>query len=395
MQKLYTAILLFFITCTAYAQNPPDDHLVYQIPAMQQVTIREDNVFTTINDTTLKYDIYYPPQFNKNSPLPVVIFNNGVGSMDLPKWPIYKDWGRLIAASGMVAINYQARPGNALQDGEALIDFITASSNQLGIDKNKIGLWTCSANTRVGARLAFKTRPRNIKALVMYYGVIDSLGELRQDLPVMLVRAGLDVQFINMGIENFVQSALVQDVRLEFINYLRGMHAFDAFTNTDESRDIIKRTVSFLKNNLQSPVADTQFTLTNRNYMWLMLSGQMQRAITEFRKARTMYRADSTYNPFFNGVLRETVLNANAYYLLQHDKPQEALETFKLIVETYPESPNAYDGLADGYEAVGNKAEALRNARLALEKLDKATNIDAQLKESIRTSANQKIERLN
>ncbi len=394
MHKACIVALFLFAACLGYAQDPMTSHLVCQTPLMQQVTVKEDNVFTTINDTALNYDIYYPPQFKNDAALPVVIFNNGVGSMDLPKWGIYKDWGRLIAASGMVAVNYQARQGKALEDGEALIDYLVASSTKVGIDKSKIGLWTCSANTRTGARLAFKTRPQNIKALVMYYGIIDSLGELRQNLPVLVVRAGLDAQFINMGIENFVQSALIQDARIELVNYLHGMHAFDAYMNTEESKTIIKRTVAFLKDNLQSPVTDTQFTLTNRNYMWLMMAGQMQKAIAEFRKARTMYRSDSTFNPFYNAVLREDVLNANAYWLLQHNKPQEALESFKLMVESYPESPNAYDGLSDAYEALGNRAEALTNARIVLEKLDKATGIDAQFKESIRRSATQKIDRL-
>jgi tetratricopeptide (TPR) repeat protein len=172
------------------------------------------------------------------------------------------------------------------------------------------------------------------------------------------------------------------------------MHAFDAYTNTDESRAIIKRTVAFLKDNLETPVAGTQFTLTNRNYMWLMMNGQAQKALSEFRKARVMYHNDTSYTPFYNSVLREEVLNANAYWLLHHQKQDEALETFRLAVETYPESPNAYDGLADGYEAIGNKAEAVKNAQLALQKLDKAVNIHARFKELIRASAAQKIERL-
>ena len=54
-------------------------------------------------------------------------------------------------------------------------------------------------------RLAYKTKPELIKALVVYYGGPDSLGQLRQDLPTLLVRAALDAQFINKGIENFLQ----------------------------------------------------------------------------------------------------------------------------------------------------------------------------------------------
>jgi tetratricopeptide (TPR) repeat protein len=107
-----------------------------------------------------------------------------------------------------------------------------------------------------------------------------------------------------------------------------------------------------------------------------------------------MYRADPSYNPFYNGVLREDAINSDAYALLQQQRKQEALETFKLMVETYPESPNAYDGLADGYEAVGNKDEAVRYAKIAIEKLATAKDINPQFADAIRRSADDKIKRL-
>ena len=114
----------------------------------------------------------------------------------------------------------------------------------------------------------------------------------------------------------------------------------------------------------------------------------------EFRKAREKYRADSTFQPFYNGVIREDVLNANAYILLRDQRQNEALELFKLLVESYPESPNAYDGLADAYEALGNKAEALVNAQKALVKLETATNLSPQFKEAVKKSASEKLSRL-
>ncbi len=392
-KKLF--VCLAVIAGYAYnAQSQLNDHLVYQVPAMAQAMARPDVLYKTVNDTALHFDIYYPKNHAVTKPLPVVIFNNGVGAMNFPQWGGYKDWGKLVAANGMAGVIYQARPGSTLQDGEALIDYLAANSKTLGIDAGKMGMFTSSANTPTGARLAIKTRSQFIKALVIYYGVVDSIGELRQDLPTLMVSAGLDAQFINLGREYFVQSNLMQDTRFEFINFLHGLHAFDIFTNTNESRAIIKHTVEFFKTNLTNPVIDTAFTVTNRNFMWLIMHGQSQKAFSEFRKAWAKYTADSAFNPFYNGVLRENALNENAYWLLQHLKQDDALETFKLIAEKYPESPNAYDGLADAYEAIGNKTEAFKNAQLALQKLDKATNIDAQFKESIRRSAKQKIERL-
>jgi tetratricopeptide (TPR) repeat protein len=386
----------FSIVSATSAQDPFHDKLVYQVVEMQKVKLKEKNEFRKVNDTSLTFDIYYPPSFNFKTSLPVVVFNNGVGAMDIPRWGQYTDWCRLIAANGMVAVTHQSRAGGStLSDCEALIDYLHLHAKDLGIDAGRIGLWTCSANSRVGARLAIKTRPDLIKAFVMYYGNTDSLGELRQDLPTLVVRAGLDAQFMNLGIENFVQASLVQDTRIEFINYLNGIHAFDLFTNTDESREVIKKTVDFLKNNLTKQVLPAkEFVLTNRNFMWLMNNNMKEKAVDEFRRTRSRYRSDSTFNPFFNGVLREDVLNANAYWLLNHQKQNEGLETFKLMVETYPESANAYDGLSDAWEAMGNKVEAIKNAETCLLKLDKDTNLDPQFKGRIRQSAEEKIRRL-
>ena len=64
------------------------------------------------------------------------------------------------------------------------------------------------------------------------------------------------------------------------------------------------------------------------------------------------------------------------------------------MVESYPESPNAYDGLGDCYEATGNKTEAIKNAEICLEKLDKAADLNPDFKERVRQSATAKISRL-
>lgn len=396
MKKYFLSfIILCICILKTVAQDVPSDPIVYQIPEMNMAIVKQNITYKKINDTTLSLDIYYPPAFNFKTDLPVVIFNNGVGAMNIPQWRVYKDWAKLMAAKGMIAINYQARPNNGLEDGNALLDYLHMNGNGINIDTSKMAIWTCSANTRVGMRLANHPQRTYIKSLVVYYGSPDSLGKLRQDLPTLMVRCGLDAQFINMGIENFLHDALTQDMRIQLINYIKGTHAFDITTNTAESRTIIDKTIDFLKENFaNSYAAPQEFVLTNRNFMWLMVHNQSEKALTEFRNARTMYHADATFNPFWNAVLREDVLNANAYWLMQHSHLPEALQTFQLMVETYPDSPNAYDGLGDAYEAVGNKTEALKAAQTCLQKLAGANNLDAQFKERIRQSAQDKIDRL-
>jgi tetratricopeptide (TPR) repeat protein len=394
LRLIFPAVLLLPVF-ELFAQSVTERAVVYQVPAMNKVLIKENIVFRNVNDTSLTMDLYYPPGFDKRKLLPLVIFNNGVGLPDLLKWRVYKDWAKLMAANGMIALNYQSRRGNALADSEALIDYVLAHAAELNVDPAKIGLWTCSGNARVGMRLAHKTRPKSIRALVVYYGGPDSLGRLRQDLPMLVVRAGLDAQYLNISVDNFVDQTLKQDARIELVNYLDGIHAFDIYTHTDEAKSVIRRTIAFMKANLENPVAlQNAWTLTNRNFMWMAMNGEFDNALAEFRKARQKYRADSTFHPYYNAVIREDVLNTNAYWLLRNQRQPQALEVFKLLVESYPESPNAYDGLADAFEALGDKSAALSNAEKALQKLDSVQNISPQMKEAIRKSASEKIARL-
>ena len=122
------------------------------------------------------------------------------------------------------------------------------------------------------------------------------------------------------------------------------------FTNSDESGKSLRTTVAFLKTNLANPVIQKEFVLTNRNFMWLVNNNEMPMAIDEFRKARSTFRADSSFQPFFNAVIRESILNTNGYWLLDHQRVSDAIKLFKLGVESYPESPNAYESLSEAYE---------------------------------------------
>ena len=139
-----------------------------------------------------------PRDISRSNRLPLVIFNNGVGAMDIPTWGQYKEWCRLIAASGMIAIIHQARPGEGFKRWRSIIGLPAHSWSRNWVLIRRGSDYGPVAPTVVQDQGShFKTRPKKIKALVMYYAVTDSLGTLRQDLPTFLVRAGLDAQSLN------------------------------------------------------------------------------------------------------------------------------------------------------------------------------------------------------
>ena len=81
-------------------------------------------------------------------------------------------------------------------------------------------------------------------------------------------------------------------------------------------------------------------------------------------------------------------------YRLLDGNVNDAIEVFRLNVEGYPQSANAYDSLSDGYVAAGNKQEALKYALKAMEMLDKDPSATPQFKQAVRESAEGKIKEL-
>jgi Tfp pilus assembly protein PilF len=80
------------------------------------------------------------------------------------------------------------------------------------------------------------------------------------------------------------------------------------------------------------------------------------RQYREFRKTRSG-----------NEVLTERQLNNLGYQLLDASQVKEAIEVFKLNVEDFPNSANAYDSLAEAYMVSGDKELAIKNYRRSVE----------------------------
>lgn len=94
--------------------------------------------------------------------------------------------------------------------------------------------------------------------------------------------------------------------------------------------------------------------------------------ITQFRSFRNGGDADL--------YVSEGQMNALGYSLLQKKQVNEAIEVFKLNVEAYPQSANAYDSLGEGYLLRGDKEKAIENYQKALDLDPKSENAKEVLK---------------
>lgn len=270
--------LLFASAGTQAHAQPPQDlrktACVLTLPGMDRVRADTGLVYRSLPDVKLTFDLYKPPpslgpvelKAGPSTPprgLPVVIFVNGVGRFGaappLKEWGIYTDWARLVAVEGMAAVLYDSRAANVREDLVALVEHLRGNAATLGIDRDMIGIWACSANLRPGSAYALDPVNTWVKAGVFYYGNVDTMN-VRPDLPVLAARAGLDTPFTNASMSQYIQRAMARNANLTVLNLPNMRHAFDLVDSTEASRQAVRTTLEFLRANLTPAMQEAWLT---------------------------------------------------------------------------------------------------------------------------------------
>jgi tetratricopeptide (TPR) repeat protein len=94
--------------------------------------------------------------------------------------------------------------------------------------------------------------------------------------------------------------------------------------------------------------------------------------VAQYRELKT--KQSGTYD------FGEGEINGLGYQLMRTGKVKEAVEIFKLNVETYPQSSNTYDSLGEAYMVGGERDLAAQNYRKSLELNSQNTNAVEMLK---------------
>ena len=232
--------------------SPDQNFVVYTLPEMDQITLANIEY-----KDGLTMDIYYPLDFDFTQNLPVVIFVNGFVDKEFEQMigcklkdsGVYISWGQLVATSGMIAIAYETHDPDV--DAHDLINYVRANESWLRIDKDRICLWSSSASSPTALTALTDTSAEyhdSLACTVIYYGIIPpvSVDDLSADIPLFIVKAGKDDAFLNIKLDKFVEKAREASIPLEFVDYEDGIHGFDVWQDTDESREIIKQTLEFM-----------------------------------------------------------------------------------------------------------------------------------------------------
>ena len=255
--------------------------IVYTVPLMKRVRVRKNLIYKQIDGVDLKFDVYSRVSAHRGR-RPVVIFIHGgripPNLLTTPKeWGAYVSFGQLVAASGFVGVTFNHRfyawesLANSQSDLMDLIAYVRAHADEFGVDSNRIVLWAVSAGG-IFLSQPLRDRPPYIKCLVAYYAELDLRNERpsapasvsdetlrdfspayylskgsRGIPPIFIARAGLDETTLNAGLDRFVQLALSSNLTLDLANHATGHHGFDVEDDDERSREIIKRTIEFIK----------------------------------------------------------------------------------------------------------------------------------------------------
>jgi dienelactone hydrolase len=260
--------------------------VVYTLPGMDTASVQRNVPYKMVGEppAPLGMDVYTPLAMDKAERRPAVIFVHG-GPVPLgpsvKDWSVFVSWGQLAAASGFVGITFNHRFNSAQLAPEAdkdvadLVAYVRKNAADLGVDRDRMAIWAFSGGGLFLARWVGEP-PLFVRALVSYYAVLDireppsgqpdklssevraqlsavaRLATATRPVPLLIARAGQDNPFINGTVDAFVAEALKQNLPFELLNHPDGRHAFDILDDDTRSREIVARTLAFLKSNLGS-----------------------------------------------------------------------------------------------------------------------------------------------
>jgi hypothetical protein len=255
---------------------------VLRLPEMDAVSVRRDVEYRAADDGEPRtLDLYYPPHQESRSGLPVVVFVMGYPDAGMQRilgcrakdTGAYTSWARLVAASGMVGVNYsgQDQPTDVL----AVLRYLRENARSLGLDASRIALWSCSGNVPNALGVLIAEAAGSIRCAALCYGLMfdvpgesflaeaaktfgcaipnagRSAADLPPETPLMIARSGRDeLPRLNDTIDRFVADALALDLAITVVNHRGAPHAFDTILDDEPTREIVRRMLDFLRFNL-------------------------------------------------------------------------------------------------------------------------------------------------
>ena len=238
----------------------------YALPGTDDVVVRRGVPIEAAHGPVV-IDIYTPGDLQPGERRPAVLIAIGFPTADLGRSlkdiGAYRSWGRLIAASGAIAITHA---GGAPVDDLRAVAAALGPANPFGVDPDRLALWACSGNSPTGLALLAQTHVRAAALLYPYTIDLDGHAEVAtaaarfgcappppfplatlRAVPLLIVRAGADeMPGLNPSLDRFIGAVLAADLPIAITNVAGAPHGFDLYPHTPASRAAIAQVLAFL-----------------------------------------------------------------------------------------------------------------------------------------------------
>lgn len=253
--------------------------LLYQIVETGNVAVQRNLVYKDDGGNWLQMDVYTPSNLPIGTRLPGVIFiHDGPLSESLPlspkDWGVFQSYGTLAASSDFVGVTFNHRffspttLEQAADDISAAVGYVRNRADVFHLDPDRLCVWAFSGGGDfLGPFLHDK--PSFVRCLVSYYAILDLrhlniTAELGEELvnrfspvvalqaggpvpPILIARAGQDDPAINYSVDQFIRAAFAANQTFDLLNHPDGQHGFDTLDDHPRTREIIERTIAFIR----------------------------------------------------------------------------------------------------------------------------------------------------
>jgi len=233
-------VLVFLLGSVACSQ---ESRFVYPVPAPTDFTQR-NFVYKQTGQMVLSLDLFLPTPSARANPLPVFIIFNGFGGGFMRTSAQSQGWAKAATAHGFAAITAETTAEHVAEDFDSLASYLWQHSDDLRIDAESLVVIAWSGNVSAGLPAVEDPQRKAIKAAVIYYGSAD-VAQIRLDLPILFVRAGLDQPSTNQSFDRRIAAGIASNAPWTVLNYPGGHHGFDVSDDNNLSREIIEETFRF------------------------------------------------------------------------------------------------------------------------------------------------------
>lgn len=207
------------------------------------------------------FDLYLPA----STPSPAVLMVHGGPvprdrEVRPPDWPAYRGYGALLAHAGLIGVMFE----HGFVDDESvgvarenIRDAVVALRKDPRIDADRFGMWFFSAGGLFMGSVLADPAEWAVAAVADTYAVPDNpaandFGLLRatvtaelSDIPLLLVMPENDFEWIATASAELLGRCEAEHRRVDVIEVRAGHHAFETVDDTDESRNAIRRSISW------------------------------------------------------------------------------------------------------------------------------------------------------